>query len=264
MPHRGLKKCPVVWWALSCHQHKKTQKRWCWTLGEWVTILHCLYIVCRNYSGFLLQVSEYPPGWPLQLERPCWPCVISSTVKAAFLYTDCGCQLENNVFILFGCTGEYHQAEDVGGIWQSSAQSKSKLQRLVYSTAPKVTGRTEKLLLQAIYGQTVLRQVVFFLPDLPHILHSECELLPSGRRYRVPKCKLNSFKYSFVPTSKFSMAPEGVEVGLYIIWGCMECARASWCPTFFECVLFFLFLHYVQWVMYSMFLCYSILFYSSS
>lgn len=95
---------------------------------------------------------------------------------------------------------------------------------------------------------------VLFLPDLPHMLHSEFELLPSGRRYRVLKCKLNSFKYSFVPTSKFSMAPEGVEIVLYVIWGCMECAIASWYPTFFECVLFFLFLHYVQWVMYSMFL----------
>lgn len=62
---------------------------------------------------------------------------------------------------LFGCTGEYHQVEDVGGIQQSSAQSESKLQRLVYSTALKVTGRTEKLLLQAIYGQTLLRQVFF-------------------------------------------------------------------------------------------------------
>lgn len=141
---------------------QKTQRRWCWTFGDWVTRLHCLYIVCRNYSGCLLQVSEYPPGWPLPWPLPCWPYVISSTAKAAFLYTDCGCQSENNVFILFGCTGEYHQVEDVGGIRQSSAQSKSKLQRLVYSTGLKVTGRTEKLLLQAIYGQTVLRQGFFF------------------------------------------------------------------------------------------------------
>lgn len=62
------------------------------------------------------------------------------------------------------------------------------------------------------------RQAGFlFLLDLPHILHFEHELLPFGRRYRVPKYKLNSFKNSFVPALKFSMAPEGVEVVLYVI-----------------------------------------------
>ena len=81
-----------------------------------------------------------------------------------------------------------------------SAQSKSKLQRLV-QTAMKVMGRTEKLSLESIYDQSVLRQAQRVLSDPSHILHMEYELLPSGRRYRIPKCKLNRFKHSFVPTS---------------------------------------------------------------
>ncbi|XDV25684.1 hypothetical protein PO909_029559, partial [Leuciscus waleckii] len=81
-----------------------------------------------------------------------------------------------------------------------STQSKSKVQRLV-QTAMKVMGRTEKLSLQSIYEQSVLRQARRVLLDPSHILQTENELLPSGRRYRSPKTKLNHFKYSFIPVS---------------------------------------------------------------
>lgn len=81
-----------------------------------------------------------------------------------------------------------------------STQSKSKLQRLV-QTAMKVMGRTEKLSLQSIYEQSVLRQARRVLSDPSHILHAEYELLPSGRRFRIPKTKLNRYKYSFIPNS---------------------------------------------------------------
>ena len=81
-----------------------------------------------------------------------------------------------------------------------STQSKSKLQRLV-QTAMKVMGRTDKLSLHSIYEQSVLRQAWRVLLDPSHILQTEYELWPSGRRYRIPKTKLNRFKYSFVPVS---------------------------------------------------------------
>ncbi len=80
-----------------------------------------------------------------------------------------------------------------------SAQSKSKLQRLV-QTAMKVMGGTENLSLQAIYEQSVLRQAQGVLSDPSHILYTEFKLLPSGRRYTIPTCRLNCFKHSFVPT----------------------------------------------------------------
>lgn len=65
-------------------------------------------------------------------------------------------------------------------------------------TAMKVMGRPEKLSLQSIYVRPVLRQARRILSDLSHM---EYELLPSGRRYTIPKCKLNCFKNSFVSTS---------------------------------------------------------------
>ena len=34
-----------------------------------------------------------------------------------------------------------------------------------------------------------------------HVLHNEFQLLPSGRRNRTPPCRLNRYKYSFVPLS---------------------------------------------------------------
>ena len=102
-----------------------------------------------------------------------------------------------------------------------STQSKSNLQCLV-QTAMKVMGRTDKLSLQSIYEQSVLRQAQRVLLDPSHILQTEYELLPSGRRYRIPKCKLNRFKYSFIPTS-IKMLNRSVRPG--------KCA-ITWCSVF--------------------------------
>ena len=81
-----------------------------------------------------------------------------------------------------------------------SVQLKSKIGRLIQS-AMKVMGRSEKLPMQSIYEQSVLRQAEKILSDQTHILHTEYQLLPSGRRFRVPTCRLNRFRNSFVPTS---------------------------------------------------------------
>ncbi len=81
-----------------------------------------------------------------------------------------------------------------------TVQLKTKLARLVH-TAMKVMGRNEYQPLQSTYEQSVLQRAQRILTDPTHILHLEYELLPSGRRYRVPHCKLNRFKNSFVPTS---------------------------------------------------------------
>ena len=45
------------------------------------------------------------------------------------------------------------------------------------------------------------RQAEKILSDQTHILHTEYQLLPSGRRFRIPTCRLNRFRNSFVPTS---------------------------------------------------------------
>ena len=81
---------------------------------------------------------------------------------------------------------------------------KSQITRLTHS-ALKVVGVREYPTLQVIYEESVLRQARRIIEDPTHFLHSEYELLPSGRRYRVPvkskKRFLNRYKFSFIPTS---------------------------------------------------------------
>lgn len=81
-----------------------------------------------------------------------------------------------------------------------SIQLKSKLSHLVL-TALKTVGNEESLNLQQLFENSTLNQVQKIVGDQTHFLHSKYELLPSGRRYRVPLCKLNRYKNSFVPVS---------------------------------------------------------------
>jgi len=37
--------------------------------------------------------------------------------------------------------------------------------------------------------------------DPTHILNKELELLPSGKRFRMPKCRLNRYKNSCMPAA---------------------------------------------------------------
>ncbi len=55
--------------------------------------------------------------------------------------------------------------------------------------------------LQEIFERSVKKQSFEMIGDPRHILHKEHELMPSGRRYRVPTCKLNRYKFSFIPLS---------------------------------------------------------------
>ena len=81
---------------------------------------------------------------------------------------------------------------------------KSQINRLV-STALKVMGVRDHPTPQEISQGTVLRQARNIIADPSHVLNPEYELLPSGRRYRVPvknkKRYLNRYKFSFIPLS---------------------------------------------------------------
>ena len=81
-----------------------------------------------------------------------------------------------------------------------SVQLKSRISKME-KIAMKVIGRRDSPSLQAIFEKTVLGLANRVLSDSSHILFSEYELLPSGRRYRVCSCKSNRFKLSFLPTS---------------------------------------------------------------
>lgn len=69
-------------------------------------------------------------------------------------------------------------------------QSKSQLSRQI-QTAMKIMGVKNHLPLQTINKQSVIRLAKKLVSDPTHILHPEFQLLPSGRRFRVPKCRLN-------------------------------------------------------------------------
>ena len=58
-------------------------------------------------------------------------------------------------------------------------------------TAMRIIGRKEYKPIQSLYGQAVRKQGKIITADSLHPLFPEYELLPSGRRFRVPRCKTN-------------------------------------------------------------------------
>ncbi len=81
-----------------------------------------------------------------------------------------------------------------------TVQLKSRLTSM-HKTAIKIIGKKEYEPIQSLYEQAVRKQATKIIVDSQHPLFSEYELMPSGRRFHVPKCKSNSLKLSFVPAS---------------------------------------------------------------
>lgn len=61
-----------------------------------------------------------------------------------------------------------------------------------------ITVETAVIAEVSIYEKTVIRQAHRLLKDQSHVLYSEYELLPSGRRCGASKCKTNRHQLSFV------------------------------------------------------------------
>lgn len=81
-----------------------------------------------------------------------------------------------------------------------SAQLRNKLLRLTHTTW-KILGVREHSSMQRVYEQALLCQANKIINDPSHVLQAEHEPLPSGRRFRVPQCRLSKtqrFKNSFV------------------------------------------------------------------
>ena len=77
---------------------------------------------------------------------------------------------------------------------------RSKLASM-HKTAMKIVGRKEYEPIQSIYEQAVRRKAKKIISNSQHPLFPEYKTLPSGRRLRVPLCKSNRLKLSFVPAS---------------------------------------------------------------
>ena len=54
---------------------------------------------------------------------------------------------------------------------------------------------------ETLYTKQVQRLTSSILNDSSHSLHTEFQLLPSGRRFIIPRCKTKRHKNSFVPAA---------------------------------------------------------------
>lgn len=78
-----------------------------------------------------------------------------------------------------------------------NVKDKNKLSKIV-NTAGKVIGKSQRQL-GDVFDKAVLRKARQISTDTLHPLNSEFELLPSGRRFRVPRASRNIYKRSFIP-----------------------------------------------------------------
>jgi len=80
-----------------------------------------------------------------------------------------------------------------------SVKNKTKLARVV-SMASKVIGRPQATLTN-LYTNSVRRKALSITSDTTHPMYGHFELLPSGRRFRMPLARKNVFKRSFLPSA---------------------------------------------------------------
>ena len=80
-----------------------------------------------------------------------------------------------------------------------SVRNKSRLQKIV-NVCGKIVGEKQESLCQ-LYESRVVRKAEMIGSDSSHVLAQCYEFLPSGRRLRVPKCRLVRTKSSFIPKS---------------------------------------------------------------
>ena len=80
-----------------------------------------------------------------------------------------------------------------------SVKNKKTLEKIV-CTSSKIIGESQRSL-QHFFEQQVLRKSRSILACPEHVLFSEFERLPSGRRFRSHACRTNRRKFSFIPLS---------------------------------------------------------------
>ena len=79
-----------------------------------------------------------------------------------------------------------------------SLKHKNSIEKMVILSS-KIIGAPQRSIL-SFYKQQCLRKARSIL-NSDHILTSEFQMLPSGRRFRCPISKTNRFKNSFIPTA---------------------------------------------------------------
>ena len=80
-----------------------------------------------------------------------------------------------------------------------TVRNKASLSRIV-NTASKVIG-CSKIPLSDVYAKAIKRKASQIIADSAHPLHPLIRRLPSGRRFRIPLARKNSYKKSFIPSA---------------------------------------------------------------
>ena len=80
-----------------------------------------------------------------------------------------------------------------------SLANKNKLGRVV-KNASKIVGKQQEEI-NSIYQRSIRKKAASIVLDNLHPLNTQFEILPSGKRYRVPRCRKNIFKKSFIPSA---------------------------------------------------------------
>ena len=80
-----------------------------------------------------------------------------------------------------------------------SVKNRNSLDRIV-TVCSKIIGEPQRSLSQ-FYNQQVSRKARSISLCQHHILSSEFVLLPSGRRFKLPACRSNRHKLSFIPNA---------------------------------------------------------------
>lgn len=75
-------------------------------------------------------------------------------------------------------------------------KGRNKLQKIV-NMASKILGKPQKHL-SCLYDELIRSKAVKIINDPSHPMYSEFELLPSGKRYRLPMTRKSLYKRSFV------------------------------------------------------------------
>ena len=81
-----------------------------------------------------------------------------------------------------------------------TVQLKNRLVSM-HKMAKKIVGEKDYISLDNLYKKAALNKADKIIADFNHPLHTEYEILPLGRRLRLPKCNLNRYKLSFIPAS---------------------------------------------------------------
>ena len=80
-----------------------------------------------------------------------------------------------------------------------TVQCKNKLGKIV-NICSKIIG-VQQTSLSTLYKKQVLNKANSIVRNHHHPLYQEFKLLPSCRRYRVPRTRTNRSKHSFIPTA---------------------------------------------------------------